>query len=178
MRLTKEFSIRLVEFEASWQAISVQELWKPIEQGVIHFGYPKMHLVSNISESIRRMGSGDNFTTYSSEWLHISNVKEADRSTNKVNYILQMLKHNDRCTWLTIWRRHCHILPFKAGRILTLRKLSTLISATDKWRNTRWAHLLCFHHCQKEPCFRPVSQQVHNLRETHVRSVSRNIKLT
>ena len=26
---------------------------------------------------------------------------------------------------LTIWRRHCHILPFKAGTILTLQKFST-----------------------------------------------------
>jgi len=85
MRFTKEFSIRLVEFEAWWQAISIQELRKTIEQRVIHFGYPKMHLVSHISESIRRMGSGDNFTTDISERLHIGNVKEAYRSTNKVN---------------------------------------------------------------------------------------------
>jgi hypothetical protein len=39
MRFTKEFSIRLVEFEAWWQAICVQELRKTIEQCVIHFGY-------------------------------------------------------------------------------------------------------------------------------------------
>jgi hypothetical protein len=26
---------------------------------------------------------------------------------------------------LTIWRRHCHMLPIKAGRILTLRNVST-----------------------------------------------------
>jgi len=59
-----------------------------------------MHLVSHISESIQQMGSGDNFTTNMSEWLHIGNVKEAYRSTNKVNYIQQLLKHNDRCTGL------------------------------------------------------------------------------
>ena len=53
IRFTKEFSIRLVECEAWWQAISSQELWKTIEQRVIHFGYPKMHLVSHTSESIR-----------------------------------------------------------------------------------------------------------------------------
>ena len=46
------------------------------------------------------MGSGDNFTTDISERLHISNVKEAYRSTNKVNYIRQMLKHNDQFTGL------------------------------------------------------------------------------
>jgi len=77
MRFKQELSIRLIKFEAWWQAIGVQELQKTIEQRVIHFGYPKMHLVSHISESIRRMGSGDNFTTDISERLHIGNVKEA-----------------------------------------------------------------------------------------------------
>jgi hypothetical protein len=50
MQFKKEFSIRLVEFEAWWQAIGVQEHRKTIAQCVIHFGYPKMHLVSHISE--------------------------------------------------------------------------------------------------------------------------------
>jgi len=77
MRFKQELSIRLIQFEAWWQAISVQELWKTIEQRVIHFGYPKMHLLSHISESIWRMASGDNFTTDISELLHIGNVKEA-----------------------------------------------------------------------------------------------------
>jgi len=59
-----------------------------------------MHLVSHISESIQRMGSGDNFTTDISEWQHIANVDKAYRSSNKVNYMQQTLKHNDRCTGL------------------------------------------------------------------------------
>ena len=77
MQFKKELSIRMIEFEASWKPISVQELWKSIEQRVIHFRYPKRHLVSYISECIRRMGSGNNFTTSLSELLHISNVQEA-----------------------------------------------------------------------------------------------------
>jgi len=95
MRCTKEFSIRLVEFEAWWQAIGVQTFWKTIEQCVIHFGYPKMDLVSYISESIHLMGSADNFTTGISEWLHLGNMKEAYWSTNKVNYIQQIFNYND-----------------------------------------------------------------------------------
>jgi hypothetical protein len=86
-RFKTEFSIRLIEFEAWWETIGIQTLQKSIEQRLIHFGYPKMHLVSHISESIRRMGSGDNFTSDISERLHIANVKEAYRSSNKVNYI-------------------------------------------------------------------------------------------
>jgi len=53
MRFTKEFSLRLIKFEACWEKIGIQALRKTIEQRVIHFGYPKMHLVSHISESIR-----------------------------------------------------------------------------------------------------------------------------
>jgi len=50
MQFTKKFSIRLVEFEAWWEAIGIQELQKTIEQCVIHFEYPTMHIVSNLSE--------------------------------------------------------------------------------------------------------------------------------
>ena len=46
------------------------------------------------------MGSGDNFTTDISERLHLAKVKQAYRSSNKVNYIRQILKHNDQCTGL------------------------------------------------------------------------------
>jgi len=84
MWFKQELSICLIQFEAWGQTIGVQELQKTIEQHVIHFGYSKMHFVSYISESIRRMGSGDNFTTEISERLHISNVKEEYRSANKV----------------------------------------------------------------------------------------------
>jgi hypothetical protein len=94
----KEFSIRMIEFKDWWETIGIQALRKTIEQRVIHFGYPKMNLVSHISESIRAMGSGENFTTNISDRLHITNVKEAYRSSNKVNYIRPMFKHNDRCT--------------------------------------------------------------------------------
>jgi hypothetical protein len=51
-RFRKEFSICLIEFEAWWETIGIQALRKTIEQCVIHFRYPKMHLVSHISESI------------------------------------------------------------------------------------------------------------------------------
>ena len=68
-RFKKEFSIRMIEFEAWWETIGIQTLRKTIEQRVIHFRYSKMYLISHILESIRGMGSGDNFTTNISEWL-------------------------------------------------------------------------------------------------------------
>ena len=45
--------------------------------------------------------------------------------SNDVDYIRQMLKHNDRCTGLDYMGRHCNILPIEARTILTLRKFST-----------------------------------------------------
>jgi hypothetical protein len=48
-RFKKEFSVRLIEFEAWWETIGIQALRKSIEQDVIHFGYRKMHLGSPIS---------------------------------------------------------------------------------------------------------------------------------
>jgi len=67
MRFKKEFSICLIDFEALWEEISIHALRKTNEQHVIHLGYPKMHVVGNMSESIRWMRSGDNFITDISE---------------------------------------------------------------------------------------------------------------
>jgi len=71
-----EFRIQLVQFIAWWQAISVQELWKTIQLCALHLRYPKIHVLSLISESIWLMGPGDNFISNISEHLHIGNVKE------------------------------------------------------------------------------------------------------
>jgi hypothetical protein len=95
MQFKKQSSLRLRKFDASWETFSIQALRKTIEQRVIQSRNTKMHLVSHISESIRRMGSGNNFITDISEWLQMANVKEAYQPSNKVNYIQQMLMHND-----------------------------------------------------------------------------------
>jgi len=57
-------------------------------------------------------------------------------------------------------------------------KVFSLLSASDKQRSTRRAHLCHLQIIQDEPFIRPISQQVYHLRETHVRGVSRSIKLT
>jgi len=149
-----------------------------MEHQVIHFGYPKMNLVSHISESSRRMGSGDNFTTDISEWLHIANLKEAYRSTNKVIYIRRMLKHNDRCTGLDYMEETLSYLALQGWYDIDLAKGFNLLSSTNKWQITRRAHLLRLQTMKEEPIIRPVSKQLYHLRETHVRGVCRSIKLT
>jgi len=125
------FSTCLVQFEAWWPTIRVQELRKTIEQRVIHFGYPKMHLWSHISQWIRQMGSGDNMTTDISEWLHISNVKEAYWSSNEVNYIQQMLKHNDRCTALDFMEETVSYLALQGWYDTNSVKVFNLLAAAD-----------------------------------------------
>jgi len=177
-RFKNEFSVRMIEFEAWWETLGIQQLRKTIERRVISFGYPKMHLVSHISESNRRMGSSNNFTTDNSERLHIAKVKEAYRSSNKVNYIRQMLKHNDPCTGLCQMEETLSYLALEGWYDVDSAKVFNLLSATDKRRSTCRAHLFRLQTIQDEPFTRPESQQVYHLRETHVHGVCRSIKLT
>jgi hypothetical protein len=48
----RTFSKRMAEFETLWEQHGIHELRKALEHQIVHFGYPKMHLVSHISESI------------------------------------------------------------------------------------------------------------------------------
>jgi len=178
MRFKREFSPCWTKFEAWWETIGIQALQKTIEQRVIHFRYPKIHLVSHIVEAIWRMCSSDNFTTDISEWLHIAKVKEAYWSSNKVNDIRHMLKHNDRCTSLDYMEETLSYLVLQGWYNIDSAKVSNQLSTTDQRRSSRWAHLLCLQTIQAEPIIHPVSQQVYQLRETHVRGVCRSIKLT
>jgi len=137
-----------------------------------------MNLVSHISQSIQRIGSRDNFATDISEQQYIVKLKEVYRSTKKVNYIRQMLKHNDRSTGLDYVEETLSYLALQGWYDMDSAKAFHRLSAA----NTRWstyrAHLQHLQHCQDELFFCPMSQQVHHLRETHVRGVCRSIKLT
>jgi len=159
--------------------MGIQELCKTIEQRIIHFRYSKVHFVRHISESIQWMGCGDNFTSDISERLHINNVKEAYPSPNRVNYMRQMLKHMDWCYSFDYMQETLSYLVLQHLYDIDVWKFFNLLSAADKWQNTRRAYLLRLqHHHQEEPFFHPISQQLHHLRETHVRVVCRCIKLT
>jgi len=137
-----------------------------------------MHLVGHLSEPIWQMGSGNNFTTDISEWLHMGNVKEAYRSTNKVNYIRQMLKRKDRSTGLEYMNETLSFLTPQGWYDIDFAKVFNVLSAADKRRNTRSAHLLHLQHCQDDPFFHAGSPLVHYLRATHVHGVCRSTKLT
>ena len=91
-----------------------------------------MHLVSHISKSIWRMDSGDNFTTDISRRLHLANMKEAYRSSNKLNYIRQTLKHNDWCTQLHYMEETLPYLVLQGWYEIDSAKDFNLLSGTDK----------------------------------------------
>jgi len=124
------------------------------------------------------MGSGDNFTTDISEWLHIANVEEAYRSSNKVNYIRQMLMHNDRFPGLDYMEETLSHLALQGWYDMDSAKDFNLLFVTDQRQSTYRAHLLRLQTIQDEPIIRPVLQQVYHLRETDVHRVCRSIKLT
>src|SRR5205807_2741770 len=100
---TKNFEKRWATIEArgskeGWSMPRIKAEKKKLESAIYHFQFPKMHMLSHVSSSIRRMGSPDNFSTDISELLHIENVKEAYRASNRVQYVEQMLWYNDRHT--------------------------------------------------------------------------------
>ena len=115
------------------------------------------------------MGSGDTCTTDISERPHITKVKEAYQSSNKVNYIRQLLKHNDRCSTLDYMQQTLSYLALQGLYDIDSAKVFNQLSTTDKRRSTCSAHLLGLQIIQDAPIIRPVSQQVYYLREMRVR---------
>jgi len=89
-----------------------------------------------------------------------------------------MLKHNDRCTGLDYMEESLSYLPLQGWYDIDSAKVFNLLSATDKQRSTRRAHLLRLQTIEDEPIICPISQQLYHLRETHVRGVCSSIKLT
>ena len=79
------------------------------------------------------MGSGDSVTTNISERLHIAIVNVVYRSSNIVNYIGPMLKHNDPCTGLDYMEEPLSYLALQGSYDIDSAKCFNLLSATDKW---------------------------------------------
>jgi len=132
--------------------------------------------VSHISESIRRMGSSDNFNTDISERLHIADMKVAYRSRDTVKYIRQMHQHNDWCTSLD-YMETLSYFALQGWYNIDSAKVFNRLFSTDKWLSTRRAHLLHLQTMQDEPMVHPVPHQVYHLRELHIRGVCRSIRL-
>ena len=79
---TNNFEKKWAEMEArgseeGWSRRRVEVEEEKVETAIYHFQFPKMLMLSHVSNSIRRMGSPDNFSTDGSELLHRENGKEA-----------------------------------------------------------------------------------------------------
>jgi len=176
--MKKDFSIHLFESKAWWETIGIQMLLKTIEECVIHYRYPQVRLVSHISASIWQMGSGDNFTVHIFEWLHIVYVKAGYWSSNKVNYIGQMLMHNDQYTDFDYMEETLSYLALQGWYNIDSEKVCNLLSTTDEKRGTWKAYLLRLQTVQDQPIIHPASEQVYCLRQTHIRTVCISMKST
>jgi hypothetical protein len=88
------------------------------------------------------MGSGDNISTNISERLHIANVKEEYWSSNKVNDMRQMLKHNDWCPGLHYMDETLSYLAPQGWYNIDSAEVFYLLSPTDEEQSTFGAHLL------------------------------------
>jgi hypothetical protein len=106
------------------------------------------------------MGSGNNFTTDISQWLHIGTMHKVYRSTNNVDYNQQIVMHNARYTEYDTMVATLSLVTLLGWYDIDSVKVFNLLSAADKLRYTYSADLLRLHHCLKEPFFHPVSQQV------------------
>jgi len=89
-----------------------------------------------------------------------------------------MLNQKDWCTGLDYMEQTLSHLARQGWYDIDSANIFNLLFATDKRRNILSAHHLPFQHCQEEPFFRPVLEQVNHLRETHVGGVCRSIKST
>ena len=125
--------------ERGWAQARIDREYERLRAEVYHFQFPKMHLLSHISESIRRMGSPDNFSTDVSELLHVEMVKEAYRSTNRVNFEEQMLWYNDRYTGLAYMIQTLEYLALRGSFDSDTARTLQLSSRDEPLRSTRHA---------------------------------------
>jgi hypothetical protein len=92
-----------------------------------------------------------------------------EQKIDKVNYIQQMLTHNEQYTSTNNIEETLSHLALQGWYDIDSTIIVNQLSATFKLGNTHTAHPFRIQHCQEEQFFRAIAQQVHRLRETQVR---------
>jgi hypothetical protein len=110
-----------LKYDQEWNSRKGPNLRKQLMLQFYHFGKPKLLLLSHYCEFITRMGASDYFSTEISELLQISNVEEAYRASNGVNFMLQLLQHNDRYTAMDYLEQLCSGLLCSNGMSRTVQ---------------------------------------------------------
>lgn len=77
------------------------------------------------------MGYIDNITSDISEGIHITNMHNPNQSSNNINYIGQMLKHNDHFTGLDYMDNTLSSLALQGWCDIKFAKEFNIRSATD-----------------------------------------------
>ena len=103
-----------------------------------------MHLLSHYREFIIRMGACDNFSTNISELLNISNIKDAYRASNRVNFMRQVVAHNDRHTALDNMHQMLRWLALQGWHDKETAAILNMIRAAEIRRYTMHARKLEF----------------------------------
>ena len=85
------------------------------------------------------MGSPDNFSTDVSELLHVEMVKEAYRSTNRVNFEEQILWYNDRHTGLAYMIQTLEYLALRGSFDSDTARTLGMSSREERLKSTRCA---------------------------------------
>ena len=104
-------------------------LQKRLESECFHFGKPKRHLLRHYREFMIRMDVSDNF----------SNAKDAYQATNRVNFMRQVLAHNDRHTTLYYMYQTLQWLALQGWHDKDSKVILNPIRAAEKWKYTRRA---------------------------------------
>jgi hypothetical protein len=102
------------------------------------FNFPKLHLLSHLTDHVRQHGSCDSWTTDVSEGLHMS-LKDAYRATNRVNFIPQLLAYLDADMGMSMMRLSLKHLALNGFYVQESARILDLLPPPIKLLNTRRA---------------------------------------
>ena len=103
-----------------------------------NYNFPKMHLLSHLTDHIRQHGSCDSWTTDVSEGLHIS-LKDAYRASNRVNFMEQILSYLDADLGMSMMRLNLTYLARNGFYVDETARILDLLPPPMKRLNTRRA---------------------------------------
>ena len=101
----------------------------------------KVHMIQHITESIKAMGTADNYTTDISELLHKNYLKTGYRASNKIDFEKQILWYNDRVTNLAYMDQTLQYLALKGYYVHDSAFVLRLLDPEEKVKFSRQAIL-------------------------------------
>jgi hypothetical protein len=169
-------TVQRLKYDEEWEARKGPSLRKQLETEYFHFGLPKMHLLSHYREFIVQMGSPDNYTTDISELLHITNVKEGYRASNRVDFVRQILLHNDRHTSIAYMEHTLRWLALRGWHDADSAVVLNLMSSRDRQQMTRRARHRRLLANQSDPSIQPTTRPPIRFQGSAIRAPSKHFQ--